>query len=367
MPIKPKQKMPSRSRVKRYALVLAAGQSKRFRSRLPKVLHPLCGKPLLLHILDALGGLGLEKIFLVVGQGQESVQEASSGYPVQCVVQRKPLGTGDAVKAAAPLLKGLEGSLLVLLGDTPLITAGTLRRLFAAREKRGIDHLILTTHLDDPVGYGRVVRDPSGGVVRIVEERDATAREKGIREINTGFHCFRIAPLLQGLDELSPSNAAGEYYLTDLAGILRAKGCAVEALSTAVREEVRGINNREELAAAESEMRQAIRRTWLRKGVSMRDPSSVHIDADVVLAPDTTLHPGVVIEGRSRIASGCTIGSFSHLRNAVLGRNVLVDHCSVVRDSRVGEGARIGPFALVRGGEIGPRTRTGSFVEIKNV
>ena len=219
--------------------------------------------------------------------------------------------------------------------------------------------------MDDPTGYGRISRDAEGNVEAIVEEKEATSQQKQLREVNTGFYCFRLSSLLGGLDQLSNDNAQGEYYLTDLIGIFRRQGKRIVAVEAAAAE-TRGINDRLQLAAIEVELRQRIARDWLSRGVSMIEPNSVVIDSDVEIGPDTQLYPGVVIEGKSRIGAGCTIYSHCHLQNARLGENVIVDHCSVIRDSIVEDQTRVGPFAHLRGGaRIGSRGRIGNFVEVK--
>jgi len=300
------------------------------------------------HILDALVKLKLERIFLVVGHRHELLREALSDYPVTFVLQKNQLGTGHATKAAAPLLKRLSGSLLVILGDTPLITPQTLRKVLATREKHDADHVVLTTHLEHPKGYGRILRDPSGKASGIVEDKDATSAQRKIREVNTGFHCFRIHSLLNELQTLSRANASGEYYLTDLLEIFYNKGRAVLTVETDAPWEVRGINDREELAQVEHRMRSEIAGKWMRKGVSILNPATVYIDASAVLKPDTTIHPGVLIEGRSRVGSGCVIGSFSHLQDATLGDNVQLDQSSIIRSSTVPAGTHLSPFTYLQ-------------------
>ena len=247
--------MNPRYEKKRYALVLAAGESRRFKSATPKVAYPLCGKPILSHVLDKLENLDIEKIFVVIGPESQSVKDAVASYAVAFVVQEEPLATGHAVMAAAPLLKDLSGSLLVLCGDAPLITTETLRRLLETREVEDADQVVLTASLDDPQGYGRIIRDQQGNAVDVVEEKDALPEQQAIREINTGFHCFKIASILEGLLLLSPANAAQEYYLTDLLGIFCSEGRKVITLATDTPDETRGINDLEQLAFAERTLR----------------------------------------------------------------------------------------------------------------
>lgn len=350
-----------------FALILAAGKGTRMKSEAPKVLHPLCGKPLVRHVLEKLAPLGVVKTFVVVGHDAQSVKEALRGHDVEFVHQKRQRGTGHAVMAAEARLRSLSGSLLVLYGDTPLIRSSTLEQLLEARRREDADLVFLTATYQDPQGYGRIIRTRAGQVVDIVEEKEATARQKTLREVNPGFYCFKVSSLLEGLEDLSCDNAAGEYYVTDLPRILRRRKKKVIALPAASSAETRGINTREELAEVESRMRLDIARSWMRKGVTILNPPTVYIDAGASIGPDTVIYPGVLIEGNTHIGSHCTIGSFSHLQEAVLEDGVLIDHCSVVRESRVGKGTHIGPFAhLRRNSVIASGARIGSFVEIKN-
>ena len=241
---------------KRYALVLAAGKSRRFKSPLPKVIHPLCGQPLLVHILEKLRSLDIEKTFVVVGPGDDMVREAVTDYDVDFVVQEEPLGTGHAVMSAAPMLNPLSGSLLVIAGDTPMIRLPTLKQLLETREEHDADQVVLTAFHENPHGYGRIIRDPKGEAVDIVEERDATADQREIREVNTGIACFRISTLLKELSRLSQDTAAREYYLTDLVPIFSSLGHTVITLKSEHPDEALGINSLEELAQAEEKMRE---------------------------------------------------------------------------------------------------------------
>lgn len=241
---------------KRYALVLAAGNSSRFKSPLPKVVHPLCGKPLIVHILERLRSLDLEKTFVVVGHSENVVKDAVADYNVDFVVQEEPLGTGHAVMSATPLLKQLSGSLLVISGDTPMIRLPTLEQLFETREKHDADEVLLTAIHENPQGYGRIIRDPKGEAVDIVEDKDATAGQKETREVNTGIACFKINTLLEGLSHLSQDNAAGEYYLTDLVHIFCSLGHTVLTVRSEHPDEALGINSLEELAEAEGKMKE---------------------------------------------------------------------------------------------------------------
>ena len=247
--------MNQRHEEKRYALVLAAGKSTRFESLEPKVVYPLCGKPIVNHVLEKLKNLDIGKTFLVVGPQSESVKDAVVPYAVEFVVQEEPLGTGHAVMVAQPLFENLSGSLLVLCGDSPLIRTETLRQLLETREMEDADQVVLTATLEDPQGYGRIIRDRQGNAVDIIEEKDARPDQRAIREINTGFHCFKVSSILEELSELSPANAAQEYYLTDLLRIFCGRGKKVVTLTTDDPDETRGINDLEQLAFAERALR----------------------------------------------------------------------------------------------------------------
>ena len=241
---------------KRYALVLAAGRSTRFKSSLPKVIHSLCGKPLIGHILESLRILDLEKTFVVVSPGENRVKDAVATFDVDFVVQEEPLGTGHAVMSAIPLLNPLSGSLLVITGDTPMIRPATLIRLFETREEYDADELLLTATYENPQGYGRIIRNPKGEVVDIVEEKDSTAEQKKTLEVNTGLACFKIDTLWHGLSYLSRDNAAGEYYLTDLVRIFYRLGHTIITVESEHQDETLGINSLEELALAEENIRE---------------------------------------------------------------------------------------------------------------
>ena len=351
---------------KRHAIILAAGKGTRFKSNTPKIMHSLCGKPLILHVLDKLQNLQIRKTFLVVNQVTRELEEALSPRRVHFIEQEKQLGTGHALLAVAPQLKGLTGNLLVLCADTPLIRVDTLQRILETCEEQDADQVLLTTSFDDPSGYGRILRDEMGEAIDIVEEKDASPEQTTIREINTGVICLKISSLLKGLPELTPSEQSGEYYLTDLFNIQQGQGKKVITLTTNHPDEARGVNDREQLSVAEMKLRDEITRRWMHNGVTFLNPSSVCIDDSVTIGPDTVIYPGVIIEGSSRIGAGCVIRGFSHLSNAILEDGVIVDHCSVIRDSSIGRQTQVGPFAHLRQNcLIGSESRIGNFVEVK--
>ncbi len=350
----------------RFALILAGGKGVRFKSSRAKVLHALCGKPLLAHILDKLVGLGIQKVLVVVGHQAETVTTALGEYEVDFVMQPSQLGTGHAVMTARAQLQKLSGSLLVLYGDTPFIRTETLRRLFETLEREAADQVLLTAEYENPYGYGRMIRNADGEAVDIVEENEAAPEQKAIREINAGFNCFKISSLLEAIPGLSNQNKSGEYYLTDILRIFRETGKKVVPITTPFPAETYGINTSEELAHAESRLRSEIARKWLLEGVTILNPSTVLIDKSVVIGPESVIYPGVILEGKTQIGSRCTVYSYSHLKNAVLEEGVIIDHCSVVRDSKIGRQSRVGPFAHLRQNcLVSSYARIGNFVEVK--
>ncbi len=360
--------MPSnQKRPDRHALILAAGKGTRMNSERAKVLHPVCGKPLIQHVLERLENLDIRTTVLVLGHHAEKVEEAVSGFGVQIVLQREQLGTGHAIMSARAQLEKLSGSLLVLYGDMPLIPSQELEHLFQIREQEDVDQVLLTAILDTPFGYGRILRNERGEAIDIVEEQEATSEQKLIKEVNTGLNCFKIESLFASLSQLSRNNSATEYYLTDLLCIHRSTGKKVAVLESRSPEDLLGVNTREELAVVEGKMRNEIARRWMLEGVTMLDPSSVYIDPTVVIGRDTVLYPGVILEGQTVIGPDCTIRGFCHLSDATIKKGVVIDHCSVVRSSKVGAGSHVGPFAHLRANTVvAGSCRIGNFVELKN-
>ncbi|GAB7387218.1 bifunctional UDP-N-acetylglucosamine diphosphorylase/glucosamine-1-phosphate N-acetyltransferase GlmU [Bacillaceae bacterium] len=350
---------------KRYAVVLAAGQGTRMKSKRVKVVHPVCGKPMLQYIIDRLLELRVEETIVVVGHGAEQVRAALQGN-VSYALQEKQLGTGHAVLQCEGRLRGKQGTTIVLNGDVPLLTTQTLAALFAAHEASQAAATVLTTRVEEPFGYGRIVRGDAGEVLRIVEEKDATAEEKRIREINTGTFCFDNEKLFAALKRIDNRNAQGEYYLTDVIEILRRQGERVDAYVTPDETETVGINDRVALAKAEAILRKRINEKHMRNGVTLLSPEHTFIEADVVIGADTVIYPGTVIRGRTTIGEGCEIGPNSEIVNARIGDRVSVKH-SVVQESTIEAGTSIGPFAHIRpGSEIARHAKIGNFVEVKN-
>ena len=287
-------------------------------------------------------------------------------YAVHFIEQTKQLGTGHALLTATPHLKSLTGNLLVLCADTPLIRVKTLQQILETCETQNADQVVLTTSLNDPSGYGRILRDTNGKAIDIIEEKEISNKQATIHEINTGVMCLKISSLLEGLPHLTLSEKSGEYYLTDLFRVLLDQGKKVTTLTTDYPDEALGVNNRKQLSIVEMKLRNNIVQKWMLNGVTFLDPSSAYIDASVTIGSDTVIYPGVIIEGSSKIGTGCVVHGFSHLKNAILEDGVIVDHCSVIRDSSIGKQTQVGPFAHLRQNCIvGHESRIGNFVEIK--
>ncbi|WP_026673682.1 bifunctional UDP-N-acetylglucosamine diphosphorylase/glucosamine-1-phosphate N-acetyltransferase GlmU [Alkalihalobacterium bogoriense] len=348
----------------KFAVILAAGQGTRMKSQLYKVLHPVCGKPMVQHVVDEVTTLGLSEIVTIVGHGAEKVKD-QLGQSVTYALQEEQLGTGHAVMQAASLLEGKEGTTLVLCGDTPLITKETMNALLELHEKEDAKVSILTAHTTNPTGYGRIVRSEDGFVERIVEQKDATEEEQQIQEINTGTYCFDNIALFQALKKVTNENAQGEYYLPDVIEILQQEGENVVAYQTPLFEETLGVNDRVALAEAEKIMKRRINEYWMKQGVTIVDPDATYIEKDVIIGQDTVLCPGAMIRGNSRIGSDCIIGPHSEILSSTIGDKTEVKQ-SVVRDSHVGSSVAVGPFAHIRPeSNIGDDVKIGNFVEIK--
>lgn len=346
-----------------WAVILAAGEGTRMQSALPKVMHLLCGKPLLWHVLAAVKGLTKKQV-LVIGRGASQIRDYfGAGYLY--AEQEQRLGTGHALQQVLPLLPA-GGDVLVLCGDTPLLQSEVLGVLLARHRQQGAAATVLTATPDDPRGYGRVIRDQRGQVREIVEDRHLSPEQESIREINTGCYCFDAAALHHFLPRLPQNEIKGEYYLTDLLPLLTGAGCRVEAHLTADARAALGINDRAQLAAAAVHMRERINLRLMLSGVTMYDPASTYIDAGVEVGRDTVLYPHCIFEGKTVVGENCTLGPGLHLINTGVENGVSCRQGLVV-DSFLGEGANIGPYVHIRpGSRIGPVTRIGNFVEVKN-
>ncbi|WP_223069034.1 bifunctional UDP-N-acetylglucosamine diphosphorylase/glucosamine-1-phosphate N-acetyltransferase GlmU [Paenibacillus caui] len=351
--------------MKRLAIVLAAGQGKRMKSKLYKVLHPVCGKPMVGHVLDTVNKVGCDRKVVVVGHGAEAVR-SYLGTTAEFVLQEQQLGTGHAVKQAKELLGSENGTTVVICGDTPLVTPETLEALFALHEEQGAAVTVLTASMDEPHGYGRVIRDEQGRVKRIVEQKDCSPEENLVKEINTGTYCFDNAKLFDALDKVTNQNAQQEYYLTDCLGILVSQGEKAAAYMTSDGAESIGVNDRVALSQAEAFMRARIVRQHMLNGVTIIDPGATYIGADVEIGADTVIYPGSILSGRTKIGEDCKIGPQTEIDNSIIHDGAAVKH-SVLSQAEVGSGTTVGPFAYLRPGAVlGEDVKVGDFVEIKN-
>ncbi|MHB0912036.1 MAG: bifunctional UDP-N-acetylglucosamine diphosphorylase/glucosamine-1-phosphate N-acetyltransferase GlmU [Armatimonadota bacterium] len=346
------------------AVILAAGKGTRMKSALPKALHPICGKPMTRYVVDACRGSGIEDCIVVVGHGAEQVKEGL-GNDIRYAVQAEQKGTGHACAQALALVEK-DSCVLVTPGDTPLIQAEMLSQLVAEHTASGAAATLLTTVLPDAGHYGRVLRGADGAVLRIVEAKDATPEEIAAREINTSIYCFDGALLAKYLKEITPANAQGEYYLTDVIGLMVADGRKVGAVVSEDPDIVLGVNNRVDLAYLTGIIRRRILDRLMLSGVTLIDPQATYVDDGVEVGADTVIHPGSHLLGGTKVGEGCTIGPSARLVNVQIGNNVTV-LSSNLDDSTVGDGTRVGPFANIRPGcKIGKNVKIGDFVEAKN-
>jgi bifunctional UDP-N-acetylglucosamine pyrophosphorylase/glucosamine-1-phosphate N-acetyltransferase len=345
-------------------VVLAAGEGKRFRSALPKPLHPVAGRPLLWHVLAAAAPLKADRTVVVVGNGADQVTAAVEGFelgPVDFAVQADQRGTGDALATAVPLL---DGDVMVLSGDTPLVSTALLERLLEAHRSAQATVTLVTCVLDDPTGYGRVLRDAGGAVAGVVEERDASPDQRRLHEVSAGLYVFR-RPALDGLAELRPDNDQGEYYLPDLVPLVLAGGGGV-ATTEAPAEEARGVNDRVELAEVGAVLRRRLLERLMRAGVTVTDPATTYVDADVEVGQDTVLEPLTFLEAGTRVGARCRLGPNVRLRACAVGDDATISQ-TVAIASAIGPRAVVGPFASLRpGSDLAEASKVGTFVEVKN-
>ncbi|MEH7354746.1 bifunctional UDP-N-acetylglucosamine diphosphorylase/glucosamine-1-phosphate N-acetyltransferase GlmU [Neobacillus drentensis] len=348
----------------RYAVILAAGQGTRMKSKLYKVLHPVCGKPMVQHVVDQITKLDIQEMVTIIGHGAEMVQ-AQLGDSSHFCLQEKQLGTAHAVMQAARLLEGKEGVTIVVCGDTPLIKAETMESLFKHHEELDAKATILTARIDDPTGYGRIIRNENGLVEKIVEHKDAQEAEREINEINTGTYCFDNRSLFEALQNVSNDNVQGEYYLPDVIEILKKQGEVVTAFQTNEFEETLGVNDRVALAEAERIMSKRTNETHMRNGVTIIDPANTYIGTDVEIGQDTVIYPGTVIKGKTTIGAECLIGPNSEIDTCKIGNETVIRQ-SVAHNSSIGSHVNIGPFAHIRpDSNISDDVKVGNFVEIK--
>ncbi len=347
------------------SVILAAGMGTRMKSKMPKVLHKVCGKPLSKWVIDASKAAGADKVCAVVGHKAETVKEVL-GDVCEFALQAEQKGTGHAVMQAMDVIKNSKGEVVILNGDTPLITAETINKAIEYHKNNGNQATVITAILDDATGYGRIVRDNDGSVLKIVEQKDASEEEKKINEVNSGMYVFDAQSLVYALDKITPNNAQGEYYLTDTLEILLSAGKKIGGYAISDNDEIRGINDRVQLNEAEKIMQKRINEYHMRNGVTMRNPESVYIEDGVEIGNDTEICQNVTIKSGTKIGSDCVIGSGSMLDRAVIhdGVDVL---SSVILESEVDEGTHVGPFAYIRPNcHVGKEVKVGDFVELKN-
>jgi bifunctional UDP-N-acetylglucosamine pyrophosphorylase/glucosamine-1-phosphate N-acetyltransferase len=356
------------------AVVLAAGEGTRMRSSTPKVLHPLCGRPMLLHLLDSLVALPLDRVVVVVGHAAERVtktlqEQLATEMPIEFVEQRVQRGTGDAASVgltAFPDDVDGEHDVVIIPGDLPLLRPETIAELARRHRSSEAAATLLTALLDDPTGYGRVIRDAQGRIERIVEQTDATPEELELREVNPSIYCFRRGMLAPALRRLSPENAQGEYYLTDAIGVLRQAGHQVIGLPADDAAETLGVNDRVQLATAERLLRERINQRWMSEGVTMVDPVATYVDATVELEPDVRILPGTILEGRTVVGSGAVIGPDTRLVDTIVGVDAVIQN-TVAREAEIGDRATVGPYVSLRPGtRVAADAHIGTFVETKN-
>ncbi|SHF13222.1 UDP-N-acetylglucosamine pyrophosphorylase [Desulforamulus putei DSM 12395] len=346
------------------AVILAAGKGTRMKSDLPKVLHRVCGRPMLGHVLNAVVGAGVTKTVVVAGFGAQQVIDFL-GDNATVVLQEEQLGTAHALQQAEGEFARYTGDLLVVCGDTPLLRASTLARLARTHRESGAVATLLTAEMADPTGYGRVIRTAAGNVSRIVEQKDASPEELLVQEINTGVYCFKAPGLFEALKEISPANAQGEYYLTDIIQIFVQRGLTVQAVTLEDPREVQGINDRIQLSRAEKILRRRVLEELMIQGVTVMDPDNTYVDQDVKIGRDTVILPFTFLQGKTEIGSHCIIGPGSKITDCVIGDHVKIEY-SVLAGSDIGSHTVIGPYAYIRPGTvIGEHARVGDFVEIK--
>lgn len=347
-------------------VILAAGQGKRMKSKRAKVLHTIAGRPMILYSVETAKQLPSDKIIVVVAHQAEAVKSVLENRPVEIVHQGRPMGTGHAVLQTQPALAEFKGPVLILNADVPLIGVETLQSMLKLHRDQGADLTLLTATLPNPEGYGRVIRDPDGDLIAVVEEADATPAQRAVREINAGFYLVNSPFLFEVLKELKSDNAQKEYYLTDIIGAAVRQGRKLGVVSARDPDEVMGVNSRADLARTEKAIARRIAERHMREGVTLLDPETTWIEADVAIGRDTVIYPCVRLEGVSRIGEDCVIHSHTRISNCHLGSGVTVKDSCVLAESVLEDGAAVGPFAHLRPGTVLHKgAKIGNFVETK--
>ncbi len=347
------------------AVILAAGQGTRMKSNLLKVMHRVSNKPLIEWVYDACSKAGSEKTVMVIGHNREQVI-AHMGEDKTYAVQEERLGTGHAVLCAKPAFSDYAGTIVVLNGDTPLLSEHLIRSAVAHHEQSGNRATVITAVLDDPAGYGRIVKDADGNLLKIVEKKDATEAETKIAEINSGMYCFDAKALFMALKKVGNNNAQGEYYLTDTISVLKSEHQKVGVYTVSNPDEILGVNDRMDLAAAQKIKNAQILEKHMKNGVTIIDPNNTYIDEEVEIGQDTVVYPNSFLKGESKIGKNCEIGPGANITNTKIGDGVKFLN-SVAVDAKIGTGTTVGPFAYIRPkSDIGEKVKIGDFVEVKN-
>lgn len=351
-----------------FSIILAAGEGTRMKSKLPKVMHKICGKPLINHVINTAKASGIDKNIVITGNGRDIVSNGVSEDVLlveQPIGEGVPYGTGFAVMQARDYIED-DSQVIILYGDTPLITSETLMSIMDFHKKGSYEATVLSADFDDPTGYGRIIRDNSGNVAAIVEHKDANEQEREIREINSGIYCFNGKSLKTALDRLDNNNVQNEYYITDAIKILNDLGLKVGGYKILDSEEIFGINSRLQLSEAEKIMRKRINNKHMSNGITMINPDNTYIDVDVTIGRDTIIYPGAIIEGKTSIGEDCIIGQNSRIVDSNIGNKVDIQ-ISTILESKVDDNTHIGPYAYLRpNSEIGKNVKVGDFVEVKN-
>lgn len=346
------------------AVILAAGEGSRMKSKTPKVMHKICGIPILSHVIRAARKAGASRIVIVVGKNRQIVQDALTDQDIEFVVQEQQLGTGHALMQAKEVV-GENSTITVLYGDMPVITAESISSMVDFHRKNNADATVMTAIVEDPTGYGRIIRE-NEKVKAIREEKDASLEEKAIKEINSGFYCFDSSQVFKALSQVKNNNRQGEYYLTDVVEILNLENKDVLAFKLKDPDELNGVNDRRQLAHVQRIIQQRIVDEHMKNGVTFINPEQVKVDVDVEIGQDSILYPGVILEGNTKIGQGCTIIGQSRIVDSILGNDVIIN-LSHIEGSEILDGVKIGPYSNIRPDcVIGPDVKIGDFVEVKN-
>lgn len=346
----------------RIAIILAAGQSTRMNTKLPKVLHEVCGRPMLAYVVDACRAVGAEKVIIVVGYGKEQIIEQYSGQAdVSFVEQNEQKGTGHAVMCCKEHLEGFSGDVIILYGDGPLIRTKTLKTLVNKHNNEISSATLATAILKEPAGYGRIVRDLYGNIQGIVEERDCSGKQRRIQEINPGYYCFNSPVLLEALDKITPDNEKGEYYLTDALHFIIAAGHKVVAVTAVAAEDAMGVNSRAQLSEASKIMQQRIQDNLMSNGVTIVDPDNTWIDARAEIGQDTIIEPFTYVHGMVKIGTNCRVGPFAYLRDGtVLGNDVVLGVFTELKDTTLADGVRARHHSYLGNASVGKNVNIGA-------